>query len=301
MNLTNNDLQFRFEEAIQTRYAERTRKAYEQDLWNFFNYFKREAILSLTSEQIKAFLTHQLNLKDEDGDPKFSPRSVNRLRASITSFYDYAMEQQWTNNNPARKVESIKVNEENTDYLTEREIMAILCLIETSTRKDKYVAARDHLMIRLSLHCGLTTYEILNLTFEQVDFKTNQLTITDVNEVERSIPLPLVLEEEYEAYLKLRQAIQTENHLVFTSQFGEPIKAQSYSNALKKYAKKIRMFKKMSQSVFRHTYARQKIFEGMTSRELSRRLGHSNHYYTERLYQTWFQEANDPTTTRTIY
>lgn len=304
--MMNDELQMRYELAMRNRYAERTCLAYEQDLWRFFNYFnrKREVVLTLATSQIESFLKYQATLKDKEGQRQFSDRSINRLRAAITGLYDYAIEMGWTTYNPASAIKTTKVKEETVEYLTEREITSLLCLIGQTKNKDKFVSMRDHLMVRLTLYTGLTTFEILNLKFDQIDFENGILTIQDVNQVSRTVPLPMVLKEEYEAYLVKRLEIpclEEAEKLIFITQNGTPIKAQSFSNTLMKYSKKLRMLKGVSQSVLRHTYAHQKIQEGMGAIELSVLLGHNNQYYTQRLYETWLKEANDPTIPKVMY
>lgn len=304
--MMNDELQMRYGLAMRNRYAERTCLAYEQDLWRFFNYFnrKREVVLTLATSQIESFLKYQATLKDEEGERQFSDRSINRLRAAITGLYDYAIEMGWTTYNPASAIKTTKVKEETVEYLTEREITSLLCLIGQTKNKDKFVSMRDHLMVRLTLYTGLTTFEILNLKFDQIDFESGTLTIKDVNQVSRTVPLPMVLKEEYEAYLVKRLEIpclEEAENLLFITQNGTPIKAQSFSNTLMKYSKKLRMLKGVSQSVLRHTYAHQKIQEGMGAVELSDLLGHNNQYYTQRLYETWLKEANDPTIPKVMY
>ena len=61
------------------------------------------------------------------------------------------------------------------------------------------------------------------------------------------------------------------------------------------------MMNGLNQSTLRHTYARQKIQEGVSPERLCELLGHSNHYYTLRLYETWFKEAADLTIPKINY
>ena len=303
--ITNNELQFKYENAMRSRYAERTCLAYEQDLERFFSFFKRKETIDLTAQEIEVYLNYLGKMTDKEGNLLFTDRTVNRHRAALSGLYDYVIEQGYRRDNPIRGVKSRQIKEEAIGFLTEREVQVLLLKIANAPRKDDYVAARDHLMIRLTLYTGLTSHEIIHLRFNQLDFESNCLVVYDVNQDARLVPLPSALKEEYEEYIAKRQGIVCENEeeaeLVFVNQKGCQLKAQSFNNTLAKYAKKLRLFNGLSQSMLRHTYARQKIQEGVSAQQLSELLGHSNHYYTLRLYETWFKEANDLTIPKINY
>ena len=233
--IANNELQFKYQAKMKSRYAERTCYSYEQDLERFFIFFKRKEIVSLTAQEIEVYLNYLTKLTDEEGNPLYTDRSVNRHRAAITGLYNYTIEEGFRRDNPLRVVKSRQVSEETLAYLSEREVQVLLLKISQSTTKDKFVAARDHFMIRLTLHTGLTTHEITHLQFDQIDFENANLTIYDVNHNERLVPLPMVLKEEYEEYLERRHEIQCEEEaeqLVFVNQQGTKIKAQTSNNTL---------------------------------------------------------------------
>ena len=297
--MRNDELQFSFEIAMRTRCSEATCIGYEQDLWRFFNYFnqKGKEVVDLTTQEINHFLTVQALLKDEEGNPIFSNKSINRSRAAIKGLYDHAIMLDLIHENPVSAIKSLPVDDEVVTCFSENEVVSLLAYLDGTS----FVAMRDHFMVRLSLYTGLTSYEVLHVTSDQFDFEKGCLTVYDANQQPRLVPLPNVLKEEYDRYLKEREEKGWQEDYLFVTNTGNPIKAQSYSNTLNKYTKKMRLLKPISQSILRHTYAHQKIKEGVGVETLCTLLGHNNPYYTQKLYRTWFDQAKDLTQIKVRY
>lgn len=282
-----------FERTLPTLYAERTCLAYLKDLSFFKSYWKGTSVLTLTTEDLERYLIDLSKRRDEEGDRLYSDRTLNRHRAAIVSFYRHCLEQGYIEENPATEIKLREVSEEKVEFLTRSEIDHLLRVICPDSKAEQFVPLRDYFMVRLSLNTGLTTYEILHLTFDQLDFDRQQLTIVDVNGKRRMVELPKELQADYERYLTQRLLIEGEGEaqsLVFLTQNGTPIKTQTASNSLLKYAKRMRTYKRINQSMLRHTYAYYQIERGTTVQSLSALLGHCHIYFTERLYHSWLQK-----------
>jgi len=104
--------------------------------------------------------------------------NVTRARklAAIKSFFNYLVENEGLEANPAASIRSPRIPEKEPEYLTEEEC---ICLLETIARKVKArVRERDMAMAILFLHTGLRVSELTKLELVNVDLGSGQIKIT---------------------------------------------------------------------------------------------------------------------------
>jgi len=99
-----------------------------------------------------------------------------RKLAAIKSFFNYLVENEGSEVNPAASIRSPKLPQLQPEYLTEEECIRLL---ETIVRKGRLqVRERDVAMVTLFLHTGLRVSELIKLELANVDLERNQIKIT---------------------------------------------------------------------------------------------------------------------------
>ncbi len=104
--------------------------------------------------------------------------NVTRARklAAIKSFFNYLVEDDGLEVNPAASIRSPRIPEKEPEYLTEEECIRLL---ETIARRAKpRVRERDMAIAVLFLHTGLRVSELTKLELVNVDLERNQIKIT---------------------------------------------------------------------------------------------------------------------------
>jgi integrase len=185
------------------------------------------------------------------------PATVNRELACLKHLFTKAMEWEMAVHNPARPVKLFKEESERLRYLTGEEIDRLLSV------------APNHLkpVLITALQTGMRRGEILNLKWEDVDFKTGQITVTtSKNGEKRYIPMSPVLRE---TLIKLPRHIRSP--YVFCNKEGNPYweLKRSFKTALRKAGIENFRFHDL-----RHTFASHLVMNGVDLLTVKELLGH---------------------------
>jgi len=104
--------------------------------------------------------------------------NVTRARklAAIKSFFNYLVENEGLEVNPAASIRSPKIPEKEPAYLTEEECIRLLTTVARKARRQ--VRERDLAMVILFLHTGVRVSELTKLELANVDLDRGQIKIT---------------------------------------------------------------------------------------------------------------------------
>jgi site-specific recombinase XerD len=97
------------------------------------------------------------------------PATVNRYLTALKTAFSFALVNGKVEKNPVRTVKMERENNERIRFLTRDEEARLLEATPT-----KY-----HPLITVAIHTGLRKSEMLNLEWRDIDFKRNQLTVTE--------------------------------------------------------------------------------------------------------------------------
>ena len=124
----------------------------------------------VTKDDIRAHLDYLATTKEN------SNATRARKLAAVKSLFNYLVENEGLEANPAASIRSPKIPETQPEYLTEKECINLL---QTIARKGKLqVRERDMAMVVLFLHSGLRASELTNLEMANVDLENQQMKIT---------------------------------------------------------------------------------------------------------------------------
>jgi len=115
---------------------------------------------------------------------QLSNATINRYRAAISVVFSYAYQHHDLAENPVRKIPSLPENNGRTRYLSDNERTALL----QSCRASEW--GKLYLIVLMAITTGARKGELLNLTFQDIDFNRNTAYVkTTKNGEPRVLPL----------------------------------------------------------------------------------------------------------------
>jgi len=151
-----------------------TIKAYQLDIERglipFLHQRGKFEVGEVTRDDIRAHLDYLATVKEN------SNATRARKLAAVKSFFNYLVENEGLEANPAASIRSPRIPEKEPEYLTDEESIRLL---QTITGKaSRQTRQRDLAMVLLFLHSGLRVSELVNLKLTNVDLKAQQIKIT---------------------------------------------------------------------------------------------------------------------------
>ena len=165
------------------------------------------------------------------------PATVNRRLQAQRKFYDYAIEQGWTEANPASEVQLLsEVVSGRTRSLTSADVAGLLAAVRCGPPRR---VARDWAVFQVLLEAGLKLTELTQLRLEDVHLGANPpyLAVRSApGEPGRTIPLEVEACDALRIYLPTRRAAEGVDRL-FVNRDGNPLSTRSVQRLLHHYAR----------------------------------------------------------------
>ncbi|GAI00780.1 unnamed protein product, partial [marine sediment metagenome] len=161
---------------VEKGFSQGTIEAYQLDIERglipFLHQRGKFAVREVTKADIRAYLDYVATARGNS-----SATRAQKL-AAIKSFFNYLVENERLEANPAASIRGPRIPEKEPEYLTEEECIRLL---ETIARKGRpRVRERDMAIAILFLHTGLRVSELTNLKLANVDLERGQIKITRV-------------------------------------------------------------------------------------------------------------------------
>jgi len=228
------------------------KKTHEVHLRVLRAYFKDKYLDQISVMDVEKFKTKRIN--------EVSPATVNRALSCLKSLFNKAIAwEKFAGANPVCKVKMLKENNKRLRYLEKEEIERLLSVCDESL-KPIVVAA---------LNAGMRLGEILNLKWQDVDFKRGIIYLLKTKSGDkREIPMNELVRG---ALTGMRKHPTSE--YLFCHKDGSPRKTvrKSFSTALKRL--NIRNFRFHD---LRHTFASHLVMAGIDLNTVRELLGHAD-------------------------
>ena len=161
------------------------------------------------------------------------------------------------------------------EYLTEAEVEKLM-----NTAKGNRHGHRDTTMVLVAYRHGLRVAELIDLRWDQVDFKT---AILHVRRVKAGTPSSHpVLGDELRALRRLRREQEPKSPFVFTSERGAPFTTAGFARMVERAGIEARLGFKAHPHMLRHACGYALANRGHDTRALQAYLGHRNIQHTVR-------------------
>lgn len=221
--------------------SEHTRDAYTRDLRKFLGFIQDRFRLM---DETKVEHAHVVAFKDLLLKEDYSPRSVNRLLATLWSFYDYLMDLDLVEKNPVGRVKRFSIPKEvKTQDLSDEEVMHLLAAIDTRLPSGKLHKA----ILTLFFTTGMRHREVSHLQFKNLDEQNGYTVVRYFAKGHREMVTPLnpKAEATLSDYLQWAEAegySMTPEDYIFRgtkNNVNRPLDPKTLNYIIKRYAKKI--------------------------------------------------------------
>lgn len=273
---------------IEKNFSRHTIMAYQKDVSDFLAYLGSMQPEKVLHKNIREYLA-VVQTKN------FSKTTISRKIAAIRTFYRYLYRERLVDANPADNIKSPRKTKSLPKFLTESEVKSILDAIETQTP----AGFRNRTILEVLFVTGMRVSELCNLTFENLNLEQNEITVFGKGGKERIVLISNHAREYLQTYIdKIRPLLCSDlgnDSYVFVNNTGFMLQQKSIYNVIKETAGKLKIQKKVSPHVFRHSFATKMLEKGADLRIVQELLGHASisntqiytHVSTERLKQAY--------------
>jgi len=218
--------------------------------------------------KIEQYIEHLLNERKK-------PKTINCHLNAIRRFYEYLGEETALNiGNPASRVRPVRMPKPLPKHLKDTQLAVLLAAV------DK---ARDQAIFQLMLRTGLRVAEVVNLTFEDIDFERGRLWIRfGKGNKDRIVFMTTDVVRLIVAYLKGRPA-SASRHLFLVEKGkykGHAISVRGVQKRMEYYVRKAGL--KASCHHLRHSFATEMLNAGASLATIQDLLGHASIKTTQR-------------------
>jgi integrase/recombinase XerD len=218
-----------------------------------------------------------------EGRKGMSPASVNVrirvLRAFFTTLFDEGM----LTSNPAQNLSLMKAEQDTVQPLSEDDLKKLL-----KAPDQRYFAQfRDYVIMMLMIDTGMRINEVCSLELKNANPSVRQIILPAIkNKNRKSRVIPLSRKTAHLLEKLIRETINNfDTKFVFVTYYGEPLNCKTIQKALKKYAHKAGIQKRVTPHVLRHCFAKLAALNGMDIFTLQKILGHADITTTRKYVQ----------------
>jgi integrase len=161
------------------------------------------------------------------------------------------------------------------EYLTEAEVERLMSV----ARKNRW-GHRDATMVLVAYRHGLRAAELVDLRWDQVDFRTATLHVRRVKQGTPSTHP--ILGDELRALRRLQREQEPRSPFVFTSERGAPFGTAGFARMVERAGAKAKLQFKAHPHMLRHACGYALANKGHDTRALQAYLGHRNIQHTVR-------------------
>jgi integrase/recombinase XerC len=203
---------------------------------------------------------------------KFNASSISRKISVLKSFFKYFYKYNLIKRNPANGLIFPKKGKKYPNFFSEDELNKLL-----DGRGGIVLSLLDKTIIELFYSTGIRLSELINLKYNDIDWKNKTIKVIGKGSKERIIPFGKKAEESMKNFVEIRK-ISNINNLVyfFISNKGLKLYPMQVNRLIKKDFKSVTELKKRSPHMLRHSFATHLLDNGADIRAVKELLGHES-------------------------
>jgi len=267
-------------------YAESTRQAYANDLYQFIEFLqanlgRKPKVTDFTPEIIQKFL----EIERKAG---MKASTLHRRRVALKRFAQYLSDNNILDIDIVTSVSKLQKNlwkeisKQKVVCLNEKEVDRLLKTIQLENNPR---ALRDIAMFTLLFESGLSIGTLVSLNLSDINLRESEIRILENSNRDSWVLLPDSIEK-IKQYLEkgrpeLTQSLSEE--ALFISQMGERITRQGVWQVLRTWGRQAKLRKALSPRILRHTAVRKMLMDNKSLSDIQQMLGHRNQFSTRAL------------------
>lgn len=256
--------------SFEKKYSQNTITAYEKDLEQFGLFLMDEYDLEIQNASYPIIRTWLALLLDQ----QLSSRTVNRKVAALKSYFKFLLLIEQIDYHPLSNHKSLKVSKNIQIPFSKQEVQQIL---NASYDSEDFESVRDLLIIELFYVTGVRREELINLRIENVNLLSRTIKVVGKRNKERLIPMLESVKFKVEAYLLLKESIETDKRPeLFVTRKGDKLYPGLVYRIIKSYFSKVSQKVKTSPHILRHSFATHLLDEGADLNAVKELLGHAS-------------------------
>jgi site-specific recombinase XerD len=205
---------------------------------------------------------------------RLSPRTLNRIVCSYSSFFRYIVAQGAVDANPVDRIERPKVGRTGVRCLKHGQVSRLLRSIDDS---------RDRLVVRLIYATGVRVSELCAMRVEEIDLDDGVIRVVGKGNKERIVFLDDATADALDEYIGARASGP-----LFPGYGGKPISTRTVQLLFKRYAPE-----GVTPHTIRHSYASELYRRSRNLRVVQENLGHTSIKTTEVYLHTDLEERRE--------
>lgn len=252
------------------RYSFNTVSSYSFDICDFTKFIRGlgKIFKDIKVDDVKSWI---LDLTER----QIGKRSIKRKMSSLKSFYAWMYLQKKVDSDPFEYVHSPKATHALPDFFSEKEIDSLLTANEKRTDKLK---DRDQALLMLMFASGLRASEVVNLTFNQVDFDNRIMKVSGKGNKDRLVPFTNSAKESMLNYINglRKDLLKEDTKYIFLNSKGNKMTVRGLEYILDEIEAKTGLYGKIHPHMLRHSFATKMLNRGADLRTIQELLGHSS-------------------------
>lgn len=252
------------------RYSSNTVSSYSFDICDFTKFIRGlgKIFKDIKVDDVKSWI---LDLTER----QIGKRSIKRKMSSLKSFYAWMYLQKKVDSDPFEYVHSPKATHALPDFFSEKEIDSLLTANEKRTDKLK---DRDQALLMLMFASGLRASEVVNLTFNQVDFDSRIMKVSGKGNKDRLVPFTNSAKEAMLNYINglRKDLLKEDTKYIFLNSQGNKMTVRGLEYILDEIEAKTGLYGKIHPHMLRHSFATKMLNRGADLRTIQELLGHSS-------------------------
>ena len=243
-----------------------TISSYRRDLDSFFTFLKEknDSWEEVQDHQVRGFVAQERRRG-------LSARSIQRALSSIRSFFNYLLDEEVVETNPAANISSPK-----SAQLLPKALDTDLVKRLLNFKPQGDIEIRDKAMVELLYSSGLRLSELCGLNMESISIKERSCRVVGKGNKTRDLPVGEKAIQSLRDWLLVRENISSDaNKALFLNKNGKRISTRSVQLRLERLSKK-RGLPMVNPHMLRHSFASHILESSGDLRAVQEMLGHSD-------------------------